>query len=272
MEENTMAKSKFPSFEFFNSFHDKDNFYERIVNEKNVLSEILNHLVLLILFGAVYGIVMGSYNGFYQAISSGIKVPLLFILIIIICFPAFYVIQTILGSKLTFGQIISVVLLGFVLTNAILVAFAPIVLFFMITGDNYSFLKLLHVGIFIIGGFFGMRAIVEALKFSCEKKNIYPKTGVQVFRFWILILAFVGAQLSWSLRPFVGAKDMDFEIFRQRGGNFYVEIIHSTVDILDPGWREREQRQKARRNPTRNEEKIEQNNAPATETPPNSSK
>jgi hypothetical protein len=175
---------------------------------------------------------MGCYNGFLQAIASAIKVPVLFTLIIIICFPAFFVIQSILGSKLKLSQMLSIILAGFVLTTTIMVSFAPIVLFFLLTGDNYAFIKLLHVAIFIVSGLFGMRTIIEALKFSCEKKNIYPKVGVQVFRFWVIILAFVGAQLSWSLRPFIGAKELPFEIFREQEGNFYQHVIFSIGEMF----------------------------------------
>jgi hypothetical protein len=176
---------------------------------------------------------MGSYNGLLQALSSAVKMPILFLLIILICFPAFFVIQTILGSKLSLGQMISIILTGFVFMTCIMVSFSTIVAFFMITGDNYAFIKLLHVLIIMVAGFFGMRAIVEALKYSCEKKSIYPKTGVRVFQIWIFILAFVGAQLSWSLRPFVGSKEMDFQLLRQKGGNFYVDILKSMANIFD---------------------------------------
>ena len=118
------------------------------------------------------------------------------------------------------------------MTTTILVSFAPIVLFFLITGGSYAFIQLLHVAIFILAGLFGMHSIIEALKFSCEKKNIYPKVGVQVFKFWIVILAFVGAQLAWSLRPFIGAKHLPFQIFREQEGNIYQSIIFAVGDLL----------------------------------------
>lgn len=229
-----MSKRKILSFDFFQSFHNNDEFYEKVTDEKQLKFEIANHLVLLLIFSMVYGAIMGSYNGVLQALSSAVKMPILFMLIILICFPAFFVIQTILGSKLSLGQMISIILTGFVFMTCIMVSFSTIVAFFMITGDNYAFIKLLHVGIIMIAGFFGMRAIVEALKYSCEKKSIYPKTGVRVFQIWIFILAFVGAQLSWSLRPFIGAKGMDFQLLRQKGGNFYVDVLKSVADIVDP--------------------------------------
>ena len=227
-----MANRKLLSFDFFQSFHSNDAFYEKITNEAQLKSEIAKHLILVLIFSTIYGAIMGSYNSFWQAVSSAIKMPVLILLIIVICFPAFYVIQTVLGSKLSLGQMMSIILSGFVFMTCIMVSFSTIVLFFMITGGNYNFLKLLHVLIIITAGFFGMRAIVEALKYSCEQKNIYPKTGVHIFRIWILILAFVGAQLSWSLRPFIGDKDAPFEVVRAKYGNFYIDVLSSMGSIF----------------------------------------
>ena len=99
-------------------------------------------------------------------------------------------------------QMIAIIQSGFMLTTAIMVSFIPIVIFFLLTGSNYYFLQLLHIGIFVVSGIFGTKTIIDALKYSCEKKGVYPRVGVDVFKFWIIILAFVGIQLAWNLRPF----------------------------------------------------------------------
>src|SRR3989339_500639 len=83
------------------------------------------------------------------------------------------------------------------------VAFIPIVIFFMITGGNYYFLQLLHIAIMAFASIFGMKLIIEALKYNCENEDIYPKTGVTIFRIWIVIFLFVSIQLGWNLRPFI---------------------------------------------------------------------
>jgi hypothetical protein len=72
-----------------------------------------------------------------------------------------------------------------------------------------------------------MKLILEALKFACDKKNVYPQIGVTVFKVWIVILAFVGIQLSWNLRPFLGDKNEDFKLFRKYQGNFYTAVVYS---------------------------------------------
>jgi hypothetical protein len=127
---------------------------------------------------------------------------------------------------------IVIVLSGFVLTSAIALSFAPIVIFFQITGGNYHFLQLLHVTVFVFAGIFGMRLMVDALKYACEKKNIYPQIGVTIFKIWIIILAFVGIQLSWNLRPFLCDKNENFKWFRKYEGNFYTAIIYSIQQLM----------------------------------------
>jgi hypothetical protein len=127
-----------------------------------------------------------------------------------------------------------IILSGFVLTSAIAISFAPIVILFQVTGGNYHFLQLLHVAIFIFSGIFGMRLMVEALKFACEKKDIYPHIGVNVFRIWMIILAFVGIQIAWNLRPFLCNKTEEFKLFRKYEGNFYTAIIYSVQQLVKP--------------------------------------
>jgi hypothetical protein len=129
----------------------------------------------------------------------------------------------------------NIILSGFVVFSTIALSFAPIVVFFMITSENYAFLKLLHVAIFVFSGVFTIRTIIRGLSYSCEKKNIYPKLGMSIFKIWIFIFAFVSSQLAWNLRPFVGSRDLPFELFRVRESNFYVAVIQSAADLFDPG-------------------------------------
>jgi len=126
----------------------------------------------------------------------------------------------------------NIILSGFVVFSTIIVSFAPIVIFFMITSDNYAFLKLLHVAIFAFSGIFLVKTIVKGLTYSCEKKNVYPRVGMNIFAIWIVIFAFVSSQLAWNLRPFIGSKELPFEMFRARQGNFYIAVIQSVSDMM----------------------------------------
>lgn len=217
--------------EVFKIFQTKESFFTKI-DEKHTNKFIFKQIAVICLFSFIYGISMGSYHSLLQAIASGLKVAVLFISSILICFPSFFIIQQALGSKLKFKEMIIIILSGITLSSAITLSFVPIIIFFLITGSNYHFLQLLHVSIFIFAGIFGMKLIIDALKYACEKKNIYPQIGVTIFKVWIIIFAFVGIQLAWNLRPFLGDKEDGFILFRKYEGNFYTAIIYSFEQLI----------------------------------------
>ena len=217
------------------SFQNKDEFFELIAHEDALGRRLWYSTMLFIGLTFFYGLVMGFYSGFEQALTAAFKVPILFFLSLLICFPAFFLLQFILGSKMKLSQMAAIIVAGFVQTAAIMVSFTPIIVFFVLTGGDYHFLQLLHVAIFVLSGLFGMKTVLDALKFSCEQKSVYPQTGVVVFRFWVVILAFVGIQLAWNLRPFLAERDKPFALFRKYEGNFYTAVIYSIGQLSKPG-------------------------------------
>ena len=120
-----MGQNKLFAFDLFKEYHDKDKFFGKITSDENVLGNLLGHYMLLVLLSGVYGIVMGSYNGLKQAISSGVKVPVFFSLVILICFPVFFIVQFVLGSRLGFRQMLKIILSGFVKSMSIRVPPPP---------------------------------------------------------------------------------------------------------------------------------------------------
>lgn len=218
----------------FEIFQHRDKYFEKVSDDTYPGHIIKGQLLLIVAASFVYGIVMGSYNGVAQAFSSGIKLVFLIFLTLVICFPSFYIVQILLGSKMKLRQLIIILLGGFVMLTTILVAFAPIALFFQLSNSPYSFLQLLHFFVFVFAGVWSMRTVVETLKMSCEKKNIYPKIGITIFRLWLFIMAFVGIQLSWNLRPFIGSKDIPFGIFRENTqSNIYSVLIGAVGKLIN---------------------------------------
>jgi hypothetical protein len=215
----------------FNVFRQGDDYFELLGEKEFSKRNFLKQVVIILLFSLLYGVAMGSYNGLLQSISTGIKVPSLIFLSLLICFPALFVIQYMIGSTMNIFQMANIILSGFVVFTTISLSFSPIVVFFMITSENYAFLKLLHVAIFIFSGIFAISTILKGLTFSCEKKNIYPKKGLTIFKTWVFIIAFVSSQLAWNLRPFIGNQKMPFEVFRKHEGNFYIAVINSIVEL-----------------------------------------
>lgn len=216
--------------EVFSVLQNPESYFEE-TNKGENKRIMLNQFLIICLFTFLYGVVMGSYHSFLQSIVAGFKVTFLFLCTILICFPSFFVIQQVLGSKMTMKQMLFILLSGFLLTTTIALSFLPIIIFFQLTGGNYHFLQLLHVAIYLFAGIFGMRLMIEALKYACEKKDIYPHIGVNVFRIWLIIMAFVGIQLAWNLRPFLCNKNEEFKLFRKYEGNFYTAIVYSVQQL-----------------------------------------
>jgi hypothetical protein len=228
-----MALDGSSSLAFIPTLSDTDETLDRILADDGITRRLVQLALLMTFFALLYGVVMGSYQGSLQAFAAGIKLVLLFVATLASCFPAFYVIQSVLGSQLRLFQILLIVLSGIALSCAIMISFAPIVVVFLLTGDNYDFLRLLHVAVFVTAGAFGILRVVSVLKYACEKRGIYPQTGVVVFRFWAVIMAFVGIQLAWSLRPFVGDPGEAFQLSRKYEGNFYTAVLHSAKRLFE---------------------------------------
>ncbi len=220
--------------ELFSVFQNAESYFDER-NKEQSDRLIVRQILVICLCTFVYGLVMGSYHSVLQSAVAGLKVVFLFLCTLLICFPSFFIIQQVLGSRMRLRQMMVIVLSGLLLMAVIALSFAPVVVFFQITGGNYHFLQLLHVAIFVFSGIFGIRLILDALKFACEKKKIYPRTGVNVFLVWIVILGFVGIQLAWNLRPFLCNKEEEFKLFRKYEGNFYTAIVYSVRQLVAPG-------------------------------------
>lgn len=209
----------------------RERFFQEVVDGVDLGHKLSQATLTVLLLAAFYGAVAGAYSSFPQAISSAIKLPVLYIGAFIICFPVFFVVQMLVGSRLGLTQMAVLVMTSLALIAVLLAAFVPIVAFFVLMGSNYYFLELLHVVIGIVTGILGMYALHEGLAVVCEKHNVYPRKAMTILRVWVIIFAFVGIQLAWNLRPFLGDRNEPFKVFRHYEGNFYAAVIYS-VDQL----------------------------------------
>ena len=211
---------------------DRERFFGEVAEGQGIGRKLSNALWTLIALSALYGAAAGAYAGPAQALSAAIKLPLLFLGTLAICFPAFYVIQVLVGSRLRLSQVLALVLAALSLSAVVLAAVVPIGAFFVFTGANYHFLMLLHVVIVLGAGLLGMLALHEGLAFACEKRGVYPKKAMTIMKVWAVLFAFVGIQMGWNLQPFVGDRGQPFQLFRHSQGNFYTAVVYSLDRIV----------------------------------------
>ena len=207
-------------------------FFAEVRDGVELPRKIAAMLIWSAIFLALTGAVIGSKHSVLQALASGFKLPLLFLITLVVCLPALYFFNTIFESSLTLAQNFALVLSTITMTSIVLLALMPVVLFFMITTSQYQFFKLLNVGIFSIAGVVGLLHLLQGIRIVTAKDRRGVSARWWVLRLWILLYAFVGSQMAWTLRPFFGAPDSPFELFRGFGGNFYTNILASLGEVL----------------------------------------
>lgn len=230
----------------------REIFVEEIIAAKQLKSKIGMLLMSSILCFAIYGFIIGFSNSLLQAVSSAIKLPILYLLTMCICFPTLFIFNSIFGAKQPLGQTFALIVTGNCIIALILVAFAPVTLFFLLSSHNYPFYKLLNVIFFSISGYAGViffHKTFTRMSSTAESLMALPLTqsdGTSVktiskpqpigqtnnnqtkfLLFWLVLYCFVGIQLGWTLRPFFGEPNTPFEVVREIGGNFFADIVKS---------------------------------------------
>lgn len=189
-------------------------------------------LISSLLFLALYGAVLGSTHSVWQTLSSAVKLPILFLATLLVCAPTLYFFNVLFGSSQSLTQNMALILTAITVTAVLLLSFAPIVLFFLLTTSGYQFFKLLNVAIFAVSAFLGVAFLSQGMRVVSAAGREGASARRVVTWAWVLVYAFVGSQMAWTLRPFIGAPLMQFELFRQLGGNFYANIFASIGEML----------------------------------------
>jgi len=91
----------------------------------------------------------------------------------------------------------------------------------------HHFFKLLNVGIMAVCGIVGVMFLSQGMRIVSAAGKEGATARRWILWLWVIVYAFVGSQMAWTLRPFVGAPSMEFELFRQLGGNSCTNIFAS---------------------------------------------
>ncbi|MEG4173507.1 hypothetical protein, partial [Microcoleus sp. S13_C3] len=188
-------------------------------------------LISSTVFFGIYGAILGASSTWMQCLVSAIKLPALYLLTLIICFPTLYFFNVMFGSKRTFEQYLTLLMTAMAMISVLLFGFAPVSLFFLLSSTNYNFFLVLNVAIMAITGFLGVSFIYQGMHFLSEQDAEGKDIRLNILRFWLGLYAFVGTQLGWTLRPFFGSSGMAFQLFRNRESNFYMSLWQSIMSL-----------------------------------------
>ena len=184
-------------------------------------------VLVMVAGGAIYGAAMGSFSGvteghWRQVILSGIKVPFFLGATFLLCLAPYYTANALMGLSRDFPQALRGLVGGLAVTGIVLATLAPFTLGVNASSNNYPGVVLwsaLMFGVASLSGHFRLRQHYADL--------IRAARGHKALLWlWTALFMFVGIQMAWMLRPFVGAPDQPFQWFRPEAwGNAYIKLI-----------------------------------------------
>lgn len=187
-----------------------------------------------VLFGLFYGAVMGTFGGLagariWQVVYSGMKVPLLLLATFGLSLPSFFVLNTLLGVRADFAAALRALATTQAGLTVILASFAPFTLLWYASSADYPSAILFNAAMF------GAASLSAQFVLRRGYRPLIARNARHrwLLRAWLLIYAFVGVQMGWLLRPFIGAPEEPVQFFR--GGvweNAYVIVARMIWNAL----------------------------------------
>jgi hypothetical protein len=192
----------------------------------------------------LYGAAMGYWRAPVQALFVAIKLPLIILLTTIGNGLLNAMLAPLLGLNLSLRQSFLAILMSFTIAATILGSFSPLAAFVVwnappmsadihSAGGAYSFIQLMHVAVIAFAGLTANLRLVQLLRHLSGSAGIARR----VLLVWLAGNLFLGSQLSWILRPFIGSPGLAVEFLRRSAlhGNFYETVFYSLLRLFQGG-------------------------------------
>ena len=194
-------------------------------------------VAIVVVFGMIYGGVMGSYSALsteraWQILFSAVKVPLMLLATFAISLPSFMVLNTLLGLRDDLADALRAVLATQAALAIILASLAPVTAFVYLSAQRY-FTAVAFNGLMFAVASFSAQIVLHDYYQRLIARN--PRHRWMV-RLWALVYVFVGIQMAWILRPFIGDPTSPVEFLRpQRWDNAYLKVVNLVWQVIE-GW------------------------------------
>ena len=183
---------------------------------------------------------MGWWRAPEQALYVAIKFPLIIVLTALGNALLNAMLAPLLGLNISLRQSLLAILMSFAIAAAILGAFSPLVGFLVwnaptMTPDlkataTYSLIKLVHVIVIAFAGVAGNVRLFQLLTQLGGGRRIAGRVLIA----WLAGNLFLGGQLTWIARPFMGAPQLPVAFLREGPfkGNFYENVWNTLLPLL----------------------------------------
>ena len=198
------------------------------------------NLGIIIAGAGLYGAAMGWWRDPWQALFVAIKFPLILLLTALGNALLNGMLAPLMGLNISFRQSLLAILMSFAIVAAILGAFAPLAGFLVwnappMTPDvkstlTYGFIKLVHVTVIAFAGIAGNARLFQLL----VQLGGCRKVASRVLLAWLAVNLFLGSQLTWIARPFIGSPQLPVAFLRDTAfqGNFYENLFSTVMRLL----------------------------------------
>ncbi|MGJ8671947.1 hypothetical protein [Rubritalea sp.] len=187
----------------------------------------------------LYGFSMGFWHGWGMASYVALKLPLLIFCTLAVNGLINGLLAQVLNSGISMRQSVQFLLTGFATMSIILGSLSPITIAMaahapatsdLAAEDFHAAILLSHTLIIAYTGIVAHLSLLGFLKHFCKTQ----KSAHTTFLAWIAGNLFVGAQLSWVLRPFFGSPNLEVAFLRDDPfrGTFYETVWHSFLHFF----------------------------------------
>jgi hypothetical protein len=205
------------------------------------LKRLLFCVAVIFVGAGLYGGAMGWWRAPQQGLIVAIKFPLIILLTTLGNALLNGMLAPLLGLNIGLRQSLLAILMSFTIASAILGSFSPLTAFVVwnappmsnsgqISERTYHFIQLVNVCVIAFAGTTANVRLVQLLK------QLSGKTAVarRVLFAWLAGNLFLGSQLCWILRPFIGSPDLAVAFFRPHPlqGNFYETLFTAIRRVL----------------------------------------
>ena len=189
------------------------------------------YCLAIVLGSSVYGATIGLWRAPLQSAFTAIKFPLLIFLTCVGNGAVNGMLAQLFGSGLSFRQTVLAILMSFAIAAMILGVLSPITLFVLYNAPplgsanaivGHSMMLLTHVFAIAFAGIMANRRLLSLL----QRMPGCDTTARAVLFSWLGGNLFLGAQLAWNLRPFIGSPGLAVQFLRDDPlrGNFYEAV------------------------------------------------
>jgi len=216
---------------------DRPVFLESVRQQDLLWRDLLSMVAFVVVVCSVYGAVLAGWRSPLLSMYVAVKLPMLFIGTISIVSLFNWMTATLLGSGLSMKTTIILAFASMTITCWILLGLIPVAVFFI--GScvpqagtpselqyAHNTILITHITILGLAGIAGNIALLKGLR-----SVVRSQCPVNVlFVLWVSAFTFVGCQMSWILRPFVGSPFYPVAFMRSDAlqRNFY-EFVFSEV-------------------------------------------